>query len=294
MSAGHGRRRSIRTASTTRGSLALSIMEDAHPPRWRWCWRSALAWRPAAPPARRRPRRRRAAAAATGGPRPIPASAFTDHTGITSTSVRSATCPRSRPASSRAPRSAPRPTSTTSTRPAGSTGASSSSTTPTTASPAPANKQATQNALQNDFALVGELLARGQLRRGASWPQNPGFPDVSQVLDSATNKLPNVVQPGPAGRRLGVGPDPVLQEPVHPRRRTPWARWWPTRPRPPRPGRGEVRRGEGGYKFVYEQTYATTQTDFNQQVIAMKNAGVKIIFMDQMPVELRLARCSRP
>ena len=32
-----------------------------------------------------------------------------------------------------------------------------------------------------------------------------------------------------------------------------------------------------------EQTYATTQTDFTQQVIAMKNAGVKIIFMDQMP-----------
>jgi ABC-type branched-subunit amino acid transport system substrate-binding protein len=40
---------------------------------------------------------------------------------------------------------------------------------------------------------------------------------------------------------------------------------------------------KAGFKFVSEQTYATTQTDFNQQVIAMKNAGVKIIFMDQMP-----------
>jgi branched-chain amino acid transport system substrate-binding protein len=40
---------------------------------------------------------------------------------------------------------------------------------------------------------------------------------------------------------------------------------------------------QAGFTFVSEQTYATTQTDFNQQVIAMKNAGVKIIFMDQMP-----------
>jgi len=40
---------------------------------------------------------------------------------------------------------------------------------------------------------------------------------------------------------------------------------------------------KAGFTFVSEQTYTTTQTDFNQQVLAMKNAGVKIIFMDQMP-----------
>ena len=38
-----------------------------------------------------------------------------------------------------------------------------------------------------------------------------------------------------------------------------------------------------GYKVIYDPTYAVTQTDFTQNVIAMKNAGVKILFVDQMP-----------
>ena len=37
-----------------------------------------------------------------------------------------------------------------------------------------------------------------------------------------------------------------------------------------------------GYKVVYDQTYGDTQTDFTQNVIAMKNAGVKVLFIDQM------------
>ena len=37
-----------------------------------------------------------------------------------------------------------------------------------------------------------------------------------------------------------------------------------------------------GYKVVYEQQYGDTQTDFTQNVIAMKNAGVKVLFIDQM------------
>ena len=38
-----------------------------------------------------------------------------------------------------------------------------------------------------------------------------------------------------------------------------------------------------GYKVVYDPTFEITQTDFNQNVIAMKNAGVKILFLEQMP-----------
>jgi ABC-type branched-subunit amino acid transport system substrate-binding protein len=37
-----------------------------------------------------------------------------------------------------------------------------------------------------------------------------------------------------------------------------------------------------GYKIVYQQTYGETQFDFTQNVIAMKNAGVKVLFIDQM------------
>ena len=37
-----------------------------------------------------------------------------------------------------------------------------------------------------------------------------------------------------------------------------------------------------GYKVIYDQTYGVAQTNFDQNVIAMKNAGVKILFVDSM------------
>ena len=40
-----------------------------------------------------------------------------------------------------------------------------------------------------------------------------------------------------------------------------------------------------GYKVIYDQTYGETQTNFDQNVIAMKNAGVKILFVDSMAEE---------
>ena len=38
-----------------------------------------------------------------------------------------------------------------------------------------------------------------------------------------------------------------------------------------------------GYKIVYDPSIPVTQTDFTQNVVAMKNAGVKILFIDQLP-----------
>ena len=37
-----------------------------------------------------------------------------------------------------------------------------------------------------------------------------------------------------------------------------------------------------GYKVIYDQTYGVAQTNFDQNVVAMKNAGVKILFVDSM------------
>src|SRR5208282_690772 len=37
-----------------------------------------------------------------------------------------------------------------------------------------------------------------------------------------------------------------------------------------------------GYTVIYKSTYGVTQTDFTTQVIAMKNAGVKMVLLDQM------------
>ena len=38
-----------------------------------------------------------------------------------------------------------------------------------------------------------------------------------------------------------------------------------------------------GYKVVYDETYDESQVDFTQNVIAMRNDGVKVLFIDQMP-----------
>ena len=44
-----------------------------------------------------------------------------------------------------------------------------------------------------------------------------------------------------------------------------------------------------GYKVVYDPTFDITTTDFNQYVVTMKNAGVKILFLEQMPANYAAA-----
>jgi branched-chain amino acid transport system substrate-binding protein len=144
------------------------------------------------------------------------------------------------------------------------------------------NKQATQNALQSDFALVGNFSLEDSFG-GAVLATNPGFPDVSQVLDDATNKLPNVYSPIPLADGWASGPMNYYHNKFRADASHAGA-FLADSPSASQTWQGEKYVAEqAGFKFVSEQTYATTQTDFNQQVIAMKNAGVKIIFMDQMP-----------
>ena len=69
------------------------------------------------------------------------------------------------------------------------------------------NKQATQNAIENDFAMVGNFSLEDSYG-GALLKSDPGVPDVSVVLDPGTNKLPNVFSAVPlnAGWEEGGGP----------------------------------------------------------------------------------------
>ena len=144
------------------------------------------------------------------------------------------------------------------------------------------NKQATENALQTDFALVGDFSLEDSFG-GVVLAANPGFPDVSQVLDDATNKLPNVYSPIPLADGWASGPMDYYYKKFTSDASHAGA-FLADSPSASQTWEGEKYVAEkAGFKFVSEQTYATTQTDFNQQVIAMKNAGVKIIFMDQMP-----------
>jgi len=144
------------------------------------------------------------------------------------------------------------------------------------------NKQATQAAVTNDAALVGGFSTFDSYG-GAVLAQHPGVPDVTEVLDPATNKLPNLYSAVPleggwqegalqyfknrfgtsavqhVGTLVGDLPSPEAD----------WA--------------GEKYVMEKvGYKVVYEPTYPVTQFDFTQNVIQMKNLGVKVLFVDQL------------
>ena len=144
------------------------------------------------------------------------------------------------------------------------------------------NKEATQNAISNDAALVGGFSTFDSFG-GTVLAQNPGVPDVTQVLDPATNALPNVYSAVPLEggweegalqyywKKFGSAPLQHVGTLVAdlPSPEADWA--------------GEKYVMEKvGYKVVYQQQYGDTQFDFTPNVIAMRNAGVKVLFIDQM------------
>jgi ABC-type branched-subunit amino acid transport system substrate-binding protein len=144
------------------------------------------------------------------------------------------------------------------------------------------NKQATENALQNDFALVGGFSLEDSFG-GAVLAQNPGFPDVSQVLDHITTNLPNVYSAVPLNDGWQEGPIQYFKHKFPSEVKAVGALVADS------PSAAQTWAGEEyvmqkvGYNIVYQNRYGVTQTDFTQNVIAMKNAGVKILFIDQMP-----------
>ena len=144
------------------------------------------------------------------------------------------------------------------------------------------NRQATLNAIANDFALVGSFSLQDNFG-GTLLAQNPGMPNVSMVLDPTTRALPNVFSAVPLDGGWATGPLMYFKQKFPEdadgvgtlvsnvgSAETDWA--------------GEKAALEKlGYKVVYDPTIPVTQTDFTQNVIAMKNAGVKILFIDQLP-----------
>ncbi len=144
------------------------------------------------------------------------------------------------------------------------------------------NKQATQNGISNDFALVGGFSLEDSFG-GTLLAQNPGVPDVTVTLDPTTNKLPNVFSPVPAS---GGWEEGSLQY---------FKKKFPQGVQAVGTLVGDEKSAESawagekyvmeqiGYKVVYDATYDITQTDFTQNVIAMKNAGVKMLFIEQAP-----------
>ncbi len=144
------------------------------------------------------------------------------------------------------------------------------------------NKQATQQAINSDLALVGSFSLDDSYG-GALLAQDPGMPDVSIVIDPKTGALPNVVSAVPAIPGWQLGPLEFFKQHYasgvkavgalianQPSAEAQWA--------------GEKAAMEHlGYHIAYDQTFDITQTSFDQNVIAMKQAGVKMLFIEQMP-----------
>ncbi len=150
------------------------------------------------------------------------------------------------------------------------------------------NRQATQQAIEHDFALVGSFsLDDGY--GGTLLAQQPGMPDVSEVLDPKTAALRNVVSavPLPLGWELGPLAFLARHDPADIRAAGALVA---DQPSAERQWAGEKAAMEHlGYHIAYDQTFDVTQTTFDQNVIAMKHAGVKLLFVEQMPANYAAA-----
>jgi branched-chain amino acid transport system substrate-binding protein len=145
-----------------------------------------------------------------------------------------------------------------------------------------ANKQATQNAIANDFALVGGFSLEDSFG-GTVLKQNPGVPDVSVKLDLATGKLPNVFSAVPAAGGWEEGPIQYFKG-KFPQDISAVGTLISNLPSAQPGWNGEKYvMGKVGYKVIYVGEVAVTQSDFTANVVAMKNQGVKMLFIDQLP-----------
>jgi ABC-type branched-subunit amino acid transport system substrate-binding protein len=144
------------------------------------------------------------------------------------------------------------------------------------------NKDLTQTAIRNDFAMVGSFSLEDSFAEPVI-AQNPGFPDVSTTLDPALAQLPNSYSANPTGKGWPTGPADYFGK-MYPQQvkhtgvlastyGSALATWYKEKPA----------LLHAGYKIAYFATVPVTQTDFTQNVVAMRNAGVQLIFIDQLP-----------
>ncbi len=144
------------------------------------------------------------------------------------------------------------------------------------------NKQQTQADVQKDVALVGGFSLEDNFG-GAVLKANPQVPNVTVSLDLATNNLPNSFSPAPAANGWQLGPLTYFKK-KFPQAITHTAAMVAGVPSAIAKWDAEKAAMQSvGYKVVYAPTFQITQSDFNQNVITMKNKGVKILFLEQMP-----------
>ena len=143
------------------------------------------------------------------------------------------------------------------------------------------NAQSTNAAVGQDFALVGGFSLEDSFG-AAILAKNPGVPSVGESIEAATNALPNYYSPVPQQPGYQEGSLQYFKKKYPsdigavgtlignlPSNATTWAG-------------DKYAMTKVGYKVSYVGVYGVTQTDYNADVVAMKNAGVKMLFLDQM------------
>ena len=144
------------------------------------------------------------------------------------------------------------------------------------------NKQLATVAVQSDFAMVGGFSLEDSFG-GKVLAANPQMPNVAESLDGGANAVPNSFSPNPAAGGYALGPL-VYWKKKHPAAVTHTGALFADYGAAETIWNGEkAAMAHEGYKVVYDPTFPTSQTDFTQNVIAMRNAGVKILFLEQMP-----------
>ncbi len=112
---------------------------------------------------------------------------------------------------------------------------------------------------------------------------NPGFPDITASLDPATEKLSNNFSPLPASNGWPTGPLLYFKQ-KYPTKIAHAATIIADLPSTELTWGNEKEAMQHlGYSVLYDPALPATTTDFTPQVVAMKNAGVQILFLEQEP-----------
>lgn len=144
------------------------------------------------------------------------------------------------------------------------------------------NKQLIQSAVQNDFALVGSFSLEDSFGESVI-AQNPDVPDVSTTLDPGLSRLPNSYSANPTGSGWPTGPIDYFARkyPVAVKHTAVLASTYASALATWKKEKPVLSRA--GYHVSYFSTVPITQTDFSQNVVAMRSAGVRLILIDQLP-----------
>jgi ABC-type branched-subunit amino acid transport system substrate-binding protein len=144
------------------------------------------------------------------------------------------------------------------------------------------NRQETQQDIGRDFAMVGSFSLFDSFG-GAVLAANPQVPNVTVTLDPTTAAYPNSFSPAPTPNGWILGPLAYFKK-KFPKTIDAAGALIADEPSANDKWVAEKAAMEHlGYRVVFDPSFDISTTDFNQYVVEMKNAGVKILFLEQMP-----------